>query len=382
MNSLATSEVRSGPSAAPALDPASWVRPELRQLSAYTLDRSPCRFKLDQNEMPFDLPQPVKQRILAPLAERSWGTYPGFNSDHLRGVISRHQGWPADGVLLGNGSGELLALTLEAILRPGEEVVGTAPSFSLYKLLILRCAGEPRFLAPRPDLNLPLAELEAEIERDPTRPLILCSPNNPTGEAVTPEALERLLERIQAPLLLDNAYHEFCEYDYTPLLSRYRQLMIFRTLSKAWTMAAWRLGYLLADPALVTELIKVKLPYNLNFASALAAEVALAAPHAVDRRVRTVIGRRPQWTQMFRQQGFEVFPSQTNFLLVRHPQAAFLNRGLAARGIRMRDVSGYPGLANCFRVSVGSGAALRATREALAELQSEAERPQAGGEAS
>ena len=349
-------------------DPASWVRPELRQLSAYALDRSPCRFKLDQNEMPFDLPRPLKRRILTPLAERSWGTYPGFNSDRLRAVVGRQQGWPAEGVLLGNGSGELMALTLEAIARPGQEILGTLPSFSLYRLLVLRAAARPRFLAPRADLALPTAELEAEIERDPSRPLLLCSPNNPTGEALSPAALERLLDRLEAPLLLDNAYHEFCAHDYAPLLARHRHLMIFRTLSKAWTLAAWRLGYLLADPGLVRELIKVKLPYNLNFASARAAETALTAPAAVRRRVEAVVGRRQHWTEMLRARGLEVFPSQGNFLLARHPAAAVLQRGLAERGIRVRDVSGYPGLANCFRISIGSGAALRATREALEDI--------------
>ncbi len=356
-----------------SFDPANCVRPELRQLQAYELDRSPCRFKLDQNEMPFDLPRPVKQRILAPLAARSWGTYPDFNSDHLRHVIGDSQGWPGEGVLLGNGSGELLALTVEAVTRVGQEVLGTVPSFSLYKLLALRTHAQPRFLPPRADLTMPMAELEREIELEPTRPLILCSPNNPTGEAVSVEALERLLERMAAPLLLDNAYDEFCDVDYRPLLARHRHLMIFRTLSKAWTMAAWRVGYVLADPALVTELIKVKLPYNLNFASELAAESALAASAAVQRRVRVVIGRRAQWQSMLEDLGFETFPSQTNFILARCPDRVSLDavlEGLEAASIRVRDVSSYPGLAGCFRISVGNGVALRATRGALTEMLS------------
>ncbi len=353
---------------ATTVEPETLVRDDLRQLSAYTLDRSPCRFKLDQNEMPFDLPRPVKRRILEPLLDRGWGEYPGFNSDRLRAVVGRWQDWPAEGVLLGNGSGELLSLTVTAVTRPGQEVLGTVPSFSLYKLLVLRSAAKPRFLPPQPDLALPMAELEREIEADPTRPLVLCTPNNPTGEAVTPAAVERLLERLEAPLLLDNAYDEFCDHDYRPLLARHRHLMIFRTLSKAWAMAAWRLGYLLADPGLVSELVKVKLPSNLSFASALAAEAALAAPGAAQRRVRAVIGRRPGWREMLAAAGFEVFPSQANFLLVRHRQAERIRRGLDERGIRVRDVSAYPGLAGCFRITVGSGAALRATRQALSEI--------------
>ena len=355
----------------PRLDPAGMVRAELRQLSAYHLDRTPCSFKLDQNEMPFDLPRPVKERVVASLADRSWGVYPDFNSDRLRAVIGDWQGWPGAGVLLGNGSGELLALTVEAVTRAGDELLGTLPSFSLYKLLALRAGAVPRFLPPRPDLALPTNELEREIERDPSRPLILCSPNNPTGDAVTPEALERLLERLEAPLLLDNAYDEFCRHDYRPQLARHRHLMIFRTLSKAWTMAAWRLGYLLADPDLVTELIKVKLPYNLSFASARAAEAALASSAAIDRRVRAVVGRRAQWADMLAAAGFEVFPSEANFLMVRHPRADELRRGLEERSIRVRDVSYYPGLGGCFRISIGNGAALRATRKALAEILGE-----------
>ncbi len=349
-------------------EPARLVRRELRRLSAYHLDRAPCRFKLDQNEMPFDLPRSLKRRILEPTIDRSWAAYPSFNSDNLRAVIGRRHDWPAEGVLIGNGSGELMAMVLEATASSGQEVLGTTPSFSLYRLLVLRGGGEPRFLPPRPDLALPVAELEHEIEHDPSRPLILCSPNNPTGEALPPAAIERLLDRLEAPLILDNAYAEFCEYDYRPLLERHRHLMIFGTLSKAWTLAAWRLGYLLADPALVAELLKVKLPYNVSFASSAAGVAVLEASAAVERRVRAVVARRPYWRRMLRGFGFEVFPSQANFLLVRRHDADTVRHALAERGIRVRDVSYYPGLADCFRISIGSGAALRATRQALGEI--------------
>lgn len=351
-----------------SVDPAQLVRADLRQLAAYELDRTPCRHKLDQNEMPFDLPRRLKRRIFESTLDRSWAVYPSFNSDRLRAAIGRLKDWPAEGILIGNGSGELMALALEATRQPGQHVLGTVPSFSLYKLLALRAGAEPHFLPPRPDLALPVAELEREIERDPTRPLVLCSPNNPTGEALPAATIERLLERLEAPMILDNAYAEFCEHDYRPLLEHHPHLMLFGTLSKAWTLAAWRLGYMLADPALVAELLKVKLPYNVSFASSQAGLAVLEAPTAVIRRVRTVLARRPHWRRMLRGFGFEVFPSQANFLLVRHPDADAIRRALAERGIRVRDVSYYPGLANCFRISIGSGAALRATRRALEEI--------------
>ncbi|MEM9596405.1 MAG: histidinol-phosphate transaminase [Acidobacteriota bacterium] len=352
-------------------DPSSLVRPEVRDLKIYHLDLTPCLHKLDQNEVPFDLPTRLKRRVAERFAERSWATYPDFHSDALRRALGERHGWPMEGVLVGNGSNELLGVCLEAFARPGQEVVGTSPSFGLYGMFAKRAGAVPRFVQAGDDLALPLRGLRTEIEKDPRRPVILCSPNNPTGDAATPEEVEGLLEILEAPLLLDNAYGEFCRHDYRPLLRRHRHLVIFRTFSKAWSLGGLRLGYLMADPALVTELMKVKLPYNVGFATALAGEAVLESPAAAERRVRVLLGRRPQWEGMLRDRGFEVFPSEANFLLARAPggrDVDTVRRGLEARGIRVRDVSGYPGLANCMRVSVGSGGALRDVASALDDL--------------
>lgn len=349
-------------------DPALFVRPELRALGAYHLDLSPSRHKLDQNEVPWDLPRRFKVEMAERLLATDWARYPDFHADELRRTLSRLHGHPFEGVLVGNGSNELLSVALTALTPPGGEVLGGEPSFGLYRSFVLKAAGVPRFLPPRPDLKIPIDELEIEIERDPRRPLLLCTPNNPTGDAVPVERVERLLERLEAPLLLDNAYGEFCQYDYRPLLARYPHLILFRTFSKAWSLAGMRLGYLLADPRLVTELIKVKLPYNLGHASILAGQVALEAEEEARRRVRLIVARRPQWAEMLKEAGFEVFPSEANFLLVRSSppeKAKEVQRTLEERGIRVRDVSGYPGLAGCLRVSVGTGASLRAVRAAL-----------------
>jgi histidinol-phosphate aminotransferase len=352
-------------------DPAVFVRPELRRLSAYHLDLSPCRHKLDQNEVPFDLPGSAKRAALAALASAEWARYPDFHADALRREIGELHGWPAAGVLVGNGSNELLDLALQALVRRGGEVLGTEPSFGLFPMFVAKAGGVLHSLRAGPDLRLPLDALEAEVERDPRRLVLLCSPNNPTGDAATPERIERLLARLEAPLLLDNAYAEFSRHDYRPLLGRHPHLVLLRTFSKAWSLAGMRLGYLLADPRLVGELIKVKLPYNLGHAAACAGRAALAARPAARRRVAVLLGRRPQWAAMLAQAGLEVLPSEANFLLVRcaGPAAASeLRDGLEARGIRVRDVGSYPGLAGCLRVSVGSGAALRDTRRALAEI--------------
>jgi histidinol-phosphate aminotransferase len=346
-------------------DPSLFVRPELRALRAYHLDLTPCRHKLDQNEVPWDLPRRLKREMAEQLLAADWARYPDFHADALRRDLGRLHGHPWEGVLVGNGSNELLSVALTALVAPGTEVLGAEPSFGLYRSFVLKAGGVPRFLPPRPDLRLPVDELEVEVERDPRRPLLLCSPNNPTGDALPVERIERLLERLEAPLLLDNAYGEFCQYDYRPLLARYPHLILFRTFSKAWSLAGLRLGYLLADSRLVAELIKAKLPYNVGHASILAGRAALEADEEARRRVWLLVLRRPQWAAMLAGEGFEVFPSEANFLLIRTQKAGEVRERLEARSIRVRDVSSYPGLAGCLRVSIGTGASLRAVRAAL-----------------
>jgi histidinol-phosphate aminotransferase len=347
-------------------------------LSLYHLDQTPFVHKLDQNEVPWDLPRRLKVRVARALVEARWAQYPDFHADALRAALGRLHDWPMEGVLAGNGSGELVAVALDSFASgPSGEVLGTVPSFSLYKMLALKAHHTPRFLGPTEDLQLPMEALLAEVERDPRRPVLLCSPNNPTGDAATVEQVEALLERLEAPLLLDNAYGEFCRHDYRPLLRRHRHLVLFRTLSKAWSLAGMRLGYLLADPAVAQELIKIKMPYNLNHATVLAGLTLLEEPAVSERPVRAILARREQWAALFRKAGLEVFPSEANFLLVRcrgqagegdSQAASRLKAGLGGAGILVRDVGSYPGLAGCLRVSVGSGGALRATERALAEM--------------
>jgi histidinol-phosphate aminotransferase len=366
-----------GPTGA-ASSPSRFVRAELRGLHPYTLEQTECRFKLDQNEVPWDFPARLKRVALARLAAADWARYPDFHADELRRALAARLSWPMEGILVGNGSNEMLGITLEGLVRPGSEVLGVLPSFGLYEMFVRRAGGEPRFLAPRADLALQIGELLAEIARDPHRPLLLCSPNNPTGAAATVEEVERLLDALEAPLLLDNAYGEFCRFDYRPLLDRHPNLLLFRTFSKAWSLGGMRLGYLVAHPDLVAELIKVKLPYNLNHAGVAAGLAALEGSAAAARRIGVLIGRRDGWRAMLERLGLDVYPSQGNFLLVSARPVARtgetaaaacrrLRDALARAGILVRDVSRYPGLDGCFRIGVGSGPALRATREVLEE---------------
>lgn len=352
-----------------------FARPEVRALRAYTLDLSPCRFKLDQNEVPWELPRRIKEEAARRLVGREWARYPDFHADRLRQRLAEAHAWSAEGVLVGNGSNELLAATLAAVGGPGREILGLAPSFSLYPVFALQSGAAYRAVGPRADLALPLAELEREIDRDPRRPVLVASPNNPTGEAIEPAMIARWAAKLaaaDAPLLVDNAYGEFCRHDYRPLLVSHPNLVIFRTFSKAWSLAGLRLGYLLAAPELVREIVKVKLPYNLGHAAAIAGELALDNTALVERRVRLLVARRAQWRATLATSQAEVFASEANFLLVRNERekSLLVRDSLAECGIRVRDVSGGPGLEGCLRFSIGTRPALRAVAQTLSEQPS------------
>ena len=144
---------------------ARFVRPELRELSAYHLDQTECRFKLDQNEVPWDLPARLKRVVTEQLLASNWAGYPDFHADRLRQALAERHRWPFDGVLAGNGSNELLGISLEAFAIPGGEVLGVLPSFGLYEMFVRRSGARSRFLAPRKDLGLQIEELHALLPR-------------------------------------------------------------------------------------------------------------------------------------------------------------------------------------------------------------------------
>lgn len=349
-------------------EPGALLREELAGLSRYHLDRSEARFKLDQNEPPWELPQEVQQRVAERWAKEAWNLYPDFHADDLRARLGQLHGVDAGQVLVGNGSNELLAVALTGLVETGQEVLGFDPSFGLYRGFAAKAGARYRGVPLGSDLALPYRELLAEVRRDPSRPVLLCAPNNPTGGALSVAEVEALLEALEAPLFLDNAYGEFCRHDYRPLLARHPHLVLFRTFSKAWALAAARIGYLLAAAPVVEALIRVKLPYNLDRWSAIAAEEALFQAAFVEAQVAQLVAQRCRWAEVLGGAGFEVFDSEANFLLVRCGDAAAAAawfRRFAEAGVLLRDVGGYRGLEGCLRVSIGSEEAFRAVRQVI-----------------
>jgi histidinol-phosphate aminotransferase len=357
-------------------DPLRHVKPAVREVAAYTLAAREAPVKINQNENPYDLPLALKKRVLEEALSRSWSRYPPFDPKDLLEKLARFSGWRADGILTGNGSNELIEALLLVTVGADTKVVIPEPTFTLYALLTKILGG----LAVRVRLSAALAyDLDAILEarrQAGAAVTVVCSPNNPTGSGLTRDDVRRLCRDGDGLVVIDEAYHEFAETSVVPLLAEHPNLVVLRTFSKAMGMAGLRVGYLLASPALVREIDKARLPYNVNFFSQMAAMAALDAYGDLHERVVRLARLRDELQgALARMPGVKAYPSQANFILVElleaDPKAVF--ESLYRRGVLVRDVTSYPMLSRCLRVSVGSEdeneAFLRALGTALVECQ-------------
>ncbi|MEO8032495.1 MAG: histidinol-phosphate transaminase [Gemmatimonadota bacterium] len=334
------------------------VKPAVRAQSAYTLAALAAPRKLNQNESPRDIPDLLKARILARAAATSWNRYPAFHPAELAATLAARYGWVAEGVLVGNGSNELIQAVTAVAVGGGEVVVAPTPTFALYRQLTAVLGGRYEAVPLATDLSYDIDQLIGRARATAARMIILNSPNNPTGSALPGGAIERMLRETEALIVCDEAYQEFGGPTAIPLLTSSSRLIVLRTFSKAMGLAGLRFGFALAHPAMIAEITKAKLPYNVNAITLIAAEEILADPAALDALVAaTRIERERAIAALRKVPGLEVYPSQANFFVIRCrtvPASEVFRRLREEFGILIRDISGAPPLDQCLRISVGT----------------------------
>jgi len=338
---------------AESVRPESFVLPSVQRQKAYTLQAPPeAPVKLNQNEAPEDLPAEVKAALLEKFAQADWRRYPPFDPLELRQRIAHLDGWRADGILIGNGSNELLTLIIRSVVGPGDTVVRTDPCFSLYPLHLDVSGAVQRTLILREDEGFAYRDDElVELARS-AKMVLLATPNNPTGSVLRRETVERLLGLGNALIVIDEAYREWCGQDFSPLLGENVPLVLLRTASKAQAMAALRFGYLLGPTALCAELNKVILPYSVNTLTQLAALQLLEDETLVKPRLAQVQSERSRVSAALRARGRKVVEGGANFILFSSTNPAAEFERLLKGGVLVRDLSkGVPGY---LRVSMGT----------------------------
>ena len=349
------------------------VKAAIRAMSGYTLVQPDCPVKLNQNECPFDVPVDLKREIMDEALASNWGRYPGFVPLETRAAIGRRHGLGAEHILIGNGSNELIQAIFQAAVGQGDRVVLPAPTFTLYALMGRVAGADLRTVYLNRDLTFDIDRLVEESAHPAVRLVVLCSPNNPTGSMIQPEEVAAIAESTGGLVVLDEAYYEFGGVSCVELLGRHPNLVITRTFSKALGAAGLRLGYLAAHPALASEIEKVKLPYNVNTISLLAARKLIGQEALIEERASLIRSERQRVFEGLQDlRGIRSWPSHANFVLFETERpVSEIFQGLIDRGVLIRDVSRYPMLERGMRVTIGlpeeNDAFLGALREVLAE---------------
>jgi histidinol-phosphate aminotransferase len=333
------------------------IKPEVRALRAYSLSPHRASVKLNQNENPWDAPLRIKEEVLRRFTARNWSRYPDFVPTSLHERLAQFAEWKPDGILAGNGSNELIQAVLMVTMAPGKRVLISEPTFMLYRQVATVLGGDVESVLLTPDLKYDSEAILNTVEARQPDVTIICSPNNPTGCVIDEAALKSILRTSRGLVVVDEAYHEFAEHSVVPLLHEHENLIVLRTFSKAMAFAALRVGYLLAAPALVREIGKALLPYNLNAFSQIAAEVAMENYERELRPlVKQIIAERDRvFAALSGMDGLNPVPSLANFLIVKSatdPKRIFTD--LLKHDILIRDVTGYPMLGEYFRFSVGT----------------------------
>ncbi len=351
------------------------LRPEVRSIRAYRLEPHAASVKLDQNESSYDPPEALGRAIRDALSELALNRYPPVQAAELKSALGSLNDWPAEGVLVGNGSNELLHMLALSTLERGRSVVYPTPSFVLYGY-VSRMLGADRVEVPmRPDYRYDVDAFVRAIKENQPALVFLCSPNNPTGSTLSAAEIERIAKECPGLLVVDEAYFEFGGSVARELLPRYPHMALSRTFSKAVGLADLRIGYLLAAPALAEEVEKAQLPYALNGFSRAVGLAVCDHYELIRKQANVIVEERDALYRKLRDlDGIHPYPSAANFILFECSAGATqVFDGLLARGVLVRNLSSNPRLSRALRVTVGrpdeNVKFLGALRETVEELQ-------------
>ena len=352
-------------------------RPDLAALEGYHSPQLDVKVRLNTNESPYPPPLAFVDAWLTRLREVPLHRYPDRGARELRTALAARLEQPPERVLCANGSNEVLLTLLLAYAGAGRRALVFEPTYALHSHIAHITATE--VIVGERTVDFTVSPTEASLLIASERPdvVMLCSPNNPTGTLEPRATVDALLAAVvdHGPglLIVDEAYGEFAERSALELVADDVPLVVARTYSKVWSLAALRLGYMVGPAPLVSELEKILLPYNLSAATQVAGHEALRFDEEMRERVATLVAERHRLSAaLARLPGLTVYPSGANFLLVHvDGDGHAVWQGLVDRGILVRDFSRWPRLDDCIRITVGTpeedDALLAALREVLAE---------------
>ena len=346
-----------------------WVRKEILRQQAYAADVIDCRIKLDANENPFPLPPSLQEAFPACMRDVRLNRYPDAGAPRIRKRFAERYGVGEDMLMAGNGSDELIQILCAALARRGAGLLIPVPTFAMYRISGLNYGYRIAEVPLDADFDLDVKAMASAISEKMPALTFLSYPNNPTGNCFSAERIESILDRSEGIVVVDEAYFNFSGRTFLPLLERYDNLVILRTLSKVG-FAAMRIGFLIGPPGLVRELDKVRLPYNLNALSQLAAGFFLDHEPAFLEQADGIIHERKHLLERLKNlAGVQPCRSDANFIFFSCTlEANDVWEKILSQGILVKPFKCPRGGRSYIRVTVGTREENEAFIEALGSV--------------
>jgi histidinol-phosphate aminotransferase len=331
-------------------------RPDLGLRDGYHSPQIEVEVRLNTNESPLPPPAEWVDGLAAELRRIAFNRYPDREATELRVALAGLHGVRPDQVFCANGSNEVLQSLCLAYGGPGRAAAVFEPTYALHSH-IAHLTGTSVIEAPRrPDFSLDLGVMDDVVRTAEPAITFLCSPNNPTGLAEDATTVRAVLGRAPGLVVVDEAYGQFADWSALALVGDDVPLVVTRTFSKTWSMAAARLGYLVGPASVVTTLERVALPYHLDAVKQAAGRLAVRFVGEMEQRVGLIVRERQRILAAFGSLPLEAWPSQANFILFRpeRRKGGEVWQELLDRSILVRNTSSWPGLSGCLRVTVGT----------------------------
>jgi histidinol-phosphate aminotransferase len=324
------------------------------ELTPYRVQQSTMGIKLNQNESPFDLPQEIKSEAIMRLERSAWNRYPSLMAEELVGAIARYTDFDPAGIIVGNGSNELIQALFSATCSSGDKALVVSPGFSIYPLMA-KIAGVDLIDVPlNADFTFNVPEI---IERSKEAKLImLASPNNPTGTYLTRDEIASIAAQFGNLFVVDEAYYEFSGISAQGIIPQQQNVVILRTFSKACGLAGIRIGYVLANPDFAEQLKKSKLPFSVGIMQQVVGEVLLDHSEVITKVAEEIVKRREAlFSALQKEDVVNPIPSKANFILfeVTGKSARSIYEEMLEQGVLLRWFDN-PRLKSMLRVTIGT----------------------------
>ncbi len=364
----ATTTTAPAASSRPAGLPAA--RPDFSLREGYHSPQVAVEVRLNTNESPFPPPDGWVEALVEELRSIEFHRYPDRAAWGLRKALADLHGVVPEAVFCANGSNEVLQTLCLAYGGAGRVALTFEPTYALHSHIAHLTGTAVVEEQRRDDFTLDPAVVAAALAHHQPAITFLCSPNNPTGRADDRSIVEQVLAEAPGLVVVDEAYGQFADWSAIDLVADDRALVVTRTYSKTWAMAAVRLGYLIGPPGVVEVLERVALPYHLDAVKQAAGRLAVRFTDEMERRVATIVAERARLLDGLQRLGMTTWPSQANFVLWRPSgkPAAAVWRGLLDHSVLVRDCSSWPRLDGCLRVTVGTPAENDRFLSALAQV--------------